>query len=123
VKLIDVRCDICGKVLNDVFEEEPCDCGGQLKRMFSFRKFSEFKPGMYENFGHEPIFIESREQFKDECEKRNMYQHSGDGCYDIRLTPKRHPTDLIVPIKKKRAKTPTAEEAVNKAYETLRVEE
>ena len=83
MKLIDVKCPDCGKTQEDVFEEAPCDCGGTLKRMYSFRKFSEFKPGLYENFGHEPIYVESRDQFKDECEKRNLYQDGGDGCYDI----------------------------------------
>lgn len=133
MKLIDVRCEpsngistSCGKVINDVFDDEmvgqPCECGGIYRRMYSARIFKEFVPRFYENFEHEPIYIETREQFKEECDKRNLYQKGGDGCYDIRLTPKRHPTELVVPVKKKRTQAVTPEKAVIDAYEKLNIE-
>jgi len=133
VKLIDVRCEpvkdgqkVCGKVLKDVFEDDtagkPCECGGIFKRMYAMRKFKEFVPKLYENFGDEPIYIESREQFRQECEKRNLYQRGGDGCYDIRVGKKKHTTDTIVPVVKKKSRPDPdkmAEKAVAEAIKQV----
>jgi len=86
IKLVDMKCKSCKKVFENVFEDEmeKCpECGGKLARMFGYRKYSDFIEGYYENFEHEPIYIKTRQQFKQECKKRNLYQKWGKGAYDI----------------------------------------
>ncbi len=77
IRLADFKCNHCGAVVYDVFLDEAdtakCKCGsGNLARIFGFDKYKEFQVGYYENFEHKPIYIESRQQFKDECKKRGL---------------------------------------------------
>jgi hypothetical protein len=74
LKLIDKRCDKCGKVEENIFDIENkniCECGGNLLRLYSVKP-EIFKAGMYENFEAEPIYIETKKQFQQELDKRGL---------------------------------------------------
>ena len=82
--LVDKKCENCEFVKEDLFagEDDICPkCGTKLKRIFGYKKYKEFIPAWFEHFDHEPIFIDSREQFKAECKKRNLVQKDGGGSY------------------------------------------
>lgn len=73
----DFKCKKCGEIIEDVFLDEAdklqCKCKSKdITRIYGFDKYKEFEVGYYENFEHKPIYIESREQFKRECKKRNL---------------------------------------------------
>ncbi len=74
MKLVDKKCKNCGKVYTDLFEvdNDICECGSKLYRIFSFTRIKPFQPGFYENFEYDPIYIEDRKQFKQECDKRGL---------------------------------------------------
>ena len=74
MKLIDKKCKNCGKVYTDLIEEDKdkCGCGSKLYRIFSFTRIKPFQSGWYENFEYDPIYIEDRKQFKQECDKRGL---------------------------------------------------
>ena len=71
---MDKRCDKCNEVVKDIFDIEDineCACGGNLLRLYSIKP-EIFKAGMYENFEAEPIYIETKKQFQQECDKRGV---------------------------------------------------
>jgi len=74
MKLVDKRCKNCGKVYIDLFDSDIdiCECGDVLLRIFSFRPDVFFKPGFYENFEYDSIYIENKKQFKQELDKRGL---------------------------------------------------
>jgi predicted nucleic acid-binding Zn-ribbon protein len=77
MKLVDMRCEDCGKVYEDIVYEDirkyTCrECGGRLRRMFSVRKYPEYPEGLYEHFGHEPVYIRDRDYFYRECKARGL---------------------------------------------------
>ncbi len=86
MKLVDKKCRNCGKVYRDLIDtdsdadsdkdsakdSDKCECGELLYRIFSFRPDIFFKPGFYENFEYDPIYIENKKQFKQECDKRGL---------------------------------------------------
>jgi len=76
MKLVDMKCNLCSKVYEDVFydgiEELKCSCGGKLLRIFSCRKYPEYPEGFYENFDHEPLYIRDRSHFYKEAKKRGL---------------------------------------------------
>ncbi|MBC8388256.1 MAG: hypothetical protein H8E13_09460 [Actinobacteria bacterium] len=74
MKLIDKKCKKCGRVYTDLFDidNDKCECGSPLIRIFSFTRIKPFQSGFYENFELEPIYIEDRKQFKQECDKRGL---------------------------------------------------
>ena len=90
--IVDKKCPNCNIIVADLINADVdiCSCGYELKRIFGFKKQKEFKPGMFSNFEHDPIYIESREQYKDECDKRHLECTSGAMAYDSKLSPKRH---------------------------------
>jgi len=78
MKLVDKKCKKCGRVYRDLFDSDTdkCECGEVLLRIFSFTRIKPFQPGYYENFEYDPIYIEDKKQFKDECDKRGLVRVS-----------------------------------------------
>ena len=74
MKLVDKKCKICGKVYIDLIDSDNdrCECSEPLYRIYSARIQKPFQEGMYENFEYEPIYIENKKQFKNECDKRGL---------------------------------------------------
>jgi len=74
MKLVDKKCKTCGKVYTDLIDSDndKCECGDPLFRIFSTRVEKPFQVGMYENFELEPIYIETKKQFQEECDKRGL---------------------------------------------------
>ena len=120
MKIVDKKCPNCNLVIADLIAEEIdlCSCGFELKRIFGFRKLKEFKPGLYEHFEHEPIYIENREQYREECDKRGLVCTDGAMGLDSVLSPRRHHYEFEK-IKKDKI---TPEEAALKACKDLGVE-
>ena len=52
-------------------DKDECACGGKLLRLYSVKP-EIFKVGYYENFEFEPILIETKKQFQQECDKRGV---------------------------------------------------
>ena len=113
--IADKKCPNCNLIVKDLFAEDTdnCSCGFTLERIFGFKKLKEFTPGMFANFEHDPIYIESREQYREECDKRGLEATSGAMAYDTVLSPRRHHYDLKDKGKKKDKITP--EQAAIKA--------
>jgi hypothetical protein len=90
--LVDKKCPNCNTIVKDLLADEidNCSCGYELKRIFGFRKLKEFTPGMFEHFEHDPIYIETREQYREECDKRGLVCDGGAMAYDSKLSPRRH---------------------------------
>jgi thymidine kinase len=83
VILVDKKCEVCGKVFIDKFsDEETICCGKPAKRIFGYRKYSEFVPGFYSHFTHEDIYIDSPDTYSKMCKKYNVEQMGGKGVYD-----------------------------------------
>ncbi len=84
VILVDKKCEKCGNIKYDVFLDENtyCDCGELMKRIYSYRKYSEFVPGFYSHFTHEDIYIDSPKTYKKMCKKYNVEQVGGKGVYE-----------------------------------------
>jgi hypothetical protein len=73
MKLVDKKCDKCSKVFEDLFDDDvKCACGGSLIRLYRSTRIEIFKPGYYENFELEPIYIDTKKQFQKECDKRGL---------------------------------------------------
>jgi putative FmdB family regulatory protein len=47
-------------------------CGRRCQRLPSF-KVDIFKPFWHEDFGDEPVYIESKQQYKELCKKHGVY--------------------------------------------------
>lgn len=123
--LVDKRCIKCGNVESycDKDSMDLCpDCNSEMLRIYGFKKPKEFIPGFYEHFEKEPIYIESREQYRQECEKRGCVQTGGYSACDTLYGKRKSHYDLNIPKRKyvntKRAK----EEAIAKACDTLGIE-
>jgi len=116
--LVDKKCTICNYI------EEYCElntknkcpnCDIELKRVFGFRKPKEFIPGLYEHFDSKPIFIESKEQYRQECEKRGVVQTNGLGAYDSLYTKRKS----HIEFDSKKSKKITPKQAAEKAIKDL----
>ena len=80
--LVDKKCEVCGKIFTDVFsDEDTICCNEKTKRIFGYRKYSEFIPGLYSHFTHEDIYIDSVDTYKKMCKKYHVDQMGGRGCY------------------------------------------
>ena len=77
MKIVDKRCEDCKKVYEymDNASKDKCKCGGRLLRLYSIKP-EIFQVGYYENFDHDPIYIESKKQFQQECDKRDLVRVS-----------------------------------------------
>jgi hypothetical protein len=73
LKLVDKRCEKCSKIYEYMIDkdDDKCACGGNLLRLYSVKP-EIFKAGYYENFEFDPIYIETKKQFKQECDKRGL---------------------------------------------------
>ena len=73
MKLVDKRCSKCKRIYEYMLDSDnsKCECGGNLLRLFSIKP-EIFKVGYYENFEAEPIYIETKKQFKQELDKRGL---------------------------------------------------
>jgi hypothetical protein len=120
VKIVDKKCPNCNTIVTDLFAEEAdiCSCGFELERIFGFKKLKEFTPAMFSNFEHDPIYIESREQYREECDKRGLQATSGAMAYDSVLSPRRHSYEF----EKVKKSTITPEAAALKACNDMGIE-
>jgi len=121
MKIVDKKCTNCNLVVRDLIEEETdiCPCGFELKRIFSFRKLKDFTPGLYEHFEHDPIYIASRKQYREECDRRGLVCEGGAMGLDTVLSPRRHHYEFEK-VKKDFKTTP--ETAALKACKDLGIE-
>ena len=82
-KVVDKRCEKCGEVKEDTFsDEKDMCCEIEMKRIFGYRKYSEFVPGMYAHFTGEDIYLDSPEAYKKACKKYHVEQMGGRGLYE-----------------------------------------
>jgi hypothetical protein len=73
MKLVDKKCDKCGNVQVDIFDDDlTCACGGNLLRLYNSARIEIFQAGYYENFELEPIYIGTKKQFKKELDIRGL---------------------------------------------------
>jgi len=56
--------------MNDL-DDSKCECGSTLLRLYSVKP-EIFKAGWYENFEFDPIYIDTKKQFKKEMNKRGL---------------------------------------------------
>ena len=73
MKIVDKRCEDCKKVYENLIDgdKDKCGCGGKLLRLYSVKP-EIFKVGWYENFEYDPIYIDTKKQFKKELDKRGL---------------------------------------------------
>lgn len=118
--IVDKKCPECGVIKQDLIhgDIDLCKCGVEMQRIFGFRKLAEFVPGLYDHFEHDPIYIESREQYREECDKRHLECTGGKIAFDSVLSPRKHHYEFEK-IKKDKI---TPEEAALKACKDLGVE-
>jgi len=82
--LFDYECKRCLRV-EECLVERPDDpvfcivCGVAMTKLFTARGtgLDWFKPGYFEHITDRPVFVESKKQLKQECEKH--------GCYSVAL--------------------------------------
>ena len=82
--LFDFKCSSCGKVEEKLIKisELPAiadgtrplqcpdpNCNGLMQKQLSCPKFVPFKAGWYEHFTDKPIYIGSKRELKEACEK------------------------------------------------------
>jgi len=75
IRFADFRCEKCGEITEDLplgEDEYFCECGGELKRIFSLNKEVQMLPHYCEHMSHEGVFIEDRQHFKRELKKRGL---------------------------------------------------
>ena len=78
--IVDKKCIECGKIIEDAFlDETDVCCEKEMKRIFGYRKYGEFVPGLYSHFGHEDIYLTSVEDYRKACKKHNVEQMGGKG--------------------------------------------
>ena len=118
--IVDKKCPNCNTIVKDLFADDidNCSCGHELKRIFGFQKQKEFVAGLFDNFEHDPIYIDSRQQYSEECDKRGLVCTSGAMAYDSKLSKRKHSYDLSKPKKVK----VSAEQAAIKACNDLGIE-
>jgi hypothetical protein len=84
IKLVDKKCETCGMVFENVFDDEKINCCGKpAKRMYGYRKYAEFIPAFYENIEHDPMWIDKREDFKRILKERKLVLRGAKAAYDI----------------------------------------
>jgi hypothetical protein len=91
------------------------DCGVEMDRIYGFQKPKEFIPGLYEHFETNPIYIDSKEQYRRETEKRGLVQEGGLGAYDSLYGTRKSHVDLNLPKKKNINTKKPREQAIAKA--------
>ena len=75
--LYDMKCEVCKKerefftCINDL-DKAQCDCGGKLKVILSKVNKDWFRPHWNENFELRPVFVESKQHYKQLCKKYGM---------------------------------------------------
>lgn len=82
MRIVDKKCEVCGKVFEDVILDEEIKCCSKIaQRLFGYRKYSEFIPGYYSHFTHEDIYLDSPEAYARACKKYHVDQMGGKGLY------------------------------------------
>lgn len=76
--LYDFQCLVCSKEFEGVSTiegrtEVKCECGGATKRLIVGSTTHIFKAGWWEDIAKEPIYISSKKQLREECEKHDCY--------------------------------------------------
>lgn len=80
--LRDVKCPECG--LKDEIICEPDDkaycaeCAVEMLNLISTPKIATFQAGLWRDIAEEPIYIESRKQLREECEKHGKISEYAD---------------------------------------------
>ena len=124
-QLVDKRCPECKHSESYQIKDEDTrcpKCGKVMDRVFGNGITPEFKPGYFDGFEADPIYISSREQFVKECETRGLYQRGGDHCWDYRLGRKKGSTERKDPPPRKKAPheiKKMREEAIGKAVQRV----
>lgn len=79
--LYDFQCDTCGKKDIDVYDSSletahGCSvCGDRMRRLLPIPNIRpDLQPYVDENMGHDPIYVSSRRQHKEELKKRGLVQ-------------------------------------------------
>mgnify|MGYP002067901107 CR=1 FL=1 len=74
--LYDFRCRKCEKVFEGFKKwDEPtpkCKCGGETHVLMNTKGRDWFQPHWNENIAEKPIYIESKKQYREECQKRGL---------------------------------------------------
>lgn len=76
--LYDFRCYKCHKEFEGfkrISDLNPqCkSCGGETEVVLNTKGRDWFKPHWNENIDNKPIYIESKKQYKEECQKRGLF--------------------------------------------------
>lgn len=80
--LYDFQCELCGEEFEEVYKIDErhlakCPaCNGPVKQLMSPSKKDWFRPHWNENITTEPVFVESKEHYKELC-KKHGYFHRG----------------------------------------------
>lgn len=76
--LYDVKCQICNKEFEHFcsikeIETIVCNCGGRAKVLITNTKSQDwFKPHWNPNFDLEPVYIKSRNHYKQLCREKGL---------------------------------------------------
>ncbi len=94
----DFKCSGCGHVfslfqrLNELTERTSCPkCGQPARKTFEFFATKGgggvrvFKPFWHEHIDTTPIYIESKKQLLEECEKRGLFSYTIEESYNRRF--------------------------------------
>jgi len=91
------RCPNCGlferfQSIDELRDEETCQvCGSTSRKTFELFTHNNgggvriFKPMWFEHIAPEPIYVESRKQLREECEKRGKYSQYIEDSYNRRF--------------------------------------
>ncbi len=77
--LYDYECTHCHHCFEDyrkIADREFTSCPNCLdlaRQVMSAPKLDLFQPFWHEDMGHEPVYIKSRQHYKEECKKNGVY--------------------------------------------------
>lgn len=74
--LYDFKCKRCGRIF-EAFKKiadpnVPCFCGSETDVVLNTKGRDWFQPHWNENIAEKPIYVESKKQYREECQKRGL---------------------------------------------------